>query len=145
MYSFSTGRTIFQPVSCLCVHLDAQLKILNGNPGLWQNWRVAVVGYVGQRNLKWSYLTPKIHAIICPHDSSEIIARTLTLFVYISPVVKHDRSFNASYIFHVYSIELMFDVDYMLLSLVFSTDVHIVCVKTQWKHWNIKHHDKTKQ
>ena len=31
-HTFSTGRTIFHPVNYLCVHSDAQLKILNGNP-----------------------------------------------------------------------------------------------------------------
>ena len=35
---------------------------------------------------------------------------------------------------------------YMALSLVFSTcSTNVVCVKTQQKHCNIKHHDKTKQ
>ena len=46
------------------------------------------------------------------HDSSEIIARTQNLFVYISPRGKRQLFFNASHISHVYSIELIFDVDY---------------------------------
>ena len=54
--------------------------------------------------------------MICHHDCSEIIARTQKLFVYIFPVVKH--IFNASYIFHVHSIELMLDADYRLRNKV---------------------------
>ena len=57
-------------------------------------------------------LTPKICAMICLHDSSEIIARTQNFFSCHLPVVKRQRFFNASYSFHVYLIELMFAVDY---------------------------------
>ena len=53
---------------------------------------------------KLVHLTRKIRAMICLHDSSEIIARTQLWFVYIFPVVKRRRFFNAFYIFHVYSI-----------------------------------------
>ena len=54
----------------------------------------------------------KIRAMICLHDSSEIIARTQNFFSCHLPVVKRQRFFNTSYSFHVYLIELMFDIDY---------------------------------
>ena len=56
--------------------------------------------------------TRKIRAMICLHDSSEIIAQTQNFFSCHLPVVKRQQFFNASYSFHVYLIELMFDVDY---------------------------------
>ena len=60
-----------------------------------------------------SPVTRKICDMICLHDRSEIIAWMLTLFAYyIYPVFKRHRFFNAFYISHVYSIELMCDVDY---------------------------------
>ena len=48
------------------------------------------------------------------YDSSEIIARMQNFFSCHLPVVKRWRFFNASYSFHIYLIELMFDVDYRL-------------------------------
>ena len=61
---------------------------------------------------KFCCLTQKIRTTICLHDSSEIIARMQNFFSCHLPVVKRQRFFNASYSFHVYLIELMFDVDY---------------------------------
>ena len=56
--------------------------------------------------------TRKIHAMICLHDSLEIIAWTQNFFSCHFPVVKRQQFFNTSYIFQVYLTELMFDVDY---------------------------------
>ena len=56
-----------------------------------------------------SLLTRKIRAMICLHNSSEIIARTQNFSscgFYLASTI-----FNASYSFHVYLIELIFDVD----------------------------------
>ena len=63
-------------------------------------------------------LTRKISAMICLHDSSKIIARTRNFFSCHLSVVKRQRFFNASYSFHVYLIELMFDVDYRSIVII---------------------------
>ena len=52
--------------------------------------------------------TKKICATICLHDSSEIIARTQNFF----SCGLASTIFQCIYSFHVYLIELMFDVDY---------------------------------
>ena len=49
-------------------------------------------------------VTRKIRAMICLHDSSEIIAWTENFFSCHLHVVKRRRFFNASYNFHVYLI-----------------------------------------
>ena len=60
---------------------------------------------VHKYNNHYNYLTWKICAMICLHDSSEIIARTclVTFFLWLCVA----DFFNAFYICHIYSIELI--------------------------------------
>ena len=66
------------------------------------------------RKIVLCQFTRKIRAMICLHDSSEIIVglQTQNFFSCHLPVVKNRRFFKASYSFHVYLIEQMVDVDY---------------------------------
>ena len=63
--------------------------------------------------------------MICLHDCSEILPWMQNLFLNIFLVVKCHGFFNASYIFYVYSIELMSDVDYRVQIVILKNKVDL--------------------